>query len=45
MSRYLVDKFLYRVDRDESALKAYMENPVAFVANWEEEEGASAQRS
>ncbi|MFQ5540321.1 MAG: hypothetical protein ACE5FB_07940 [Candidatus Binatia bacterium] len=39
MSRYLVDKFLYRVDRDESELKAYMENPVAYVANWEKEEG------
>ena len=39
MSRYLVDKFLYRVDRDESELKAYMKDPVAFVAKWEEEEG------
>jgi hypothetical protein len=38
MSRYLVDKFLYRVDRSEAALKAYMENPAAFVAKWEEEE-------
>ena len=34
-----MDKFLYRVDRDESELKSYMENPVAYVANWEKEEG------
>lgn len=39
MSRYLVDKFLYRVDRDEKALKAYMENPAAFISKWEEKEG------
>lgn len=39
MSRYLVDKFLYRVDRSEQALKAYMEDPAGFVARWEEEEG------
>ena len=39
MSRYLVDKFLYQVDRDESELKAYMENPAVYVANWEKEGG------
>jgi hypothetical protein len=39
MSRYLVNKFIYRVDRNETSLKAYMENPTAFVAKWEEEEG------
>ena len=40
MSKYLVNKFLYRVDRNEAALKSYMENPAAFVAKWEEEEGS-----
>lgn len=45
MSKYLVDKFLYRVDRDEAALKAYIENPVAFVAMWEEEQGAKLNES
>jgi hypothetical protein len=45
MSRYLVDKFLYRVDRDEASLKAYMENSVAFVAMWEEEQGPKLNES
>jgi hypothetical protein len=39
MSRYLVDKFIYRVDRNEEALKAYMKDPAGFVARWEREEG------
>jgi hypothetical protein len=39
MSRYLVDKFLYLVDRDERLLKQYMEDPATFVARWEEEDG------
>ena len=38
MSRYLVDKFLYLVDRDERLLEQYMEDPATFVARWEEEE-------
>lgn len=37
MSRYLIDKFLYQVDRDEASLKAYIENPAVFVARWEKE--------
>jgi hypothetical protein len=45
MSKYLVDKFLFRVDRDEAALKAYKENPVAFVAMWEEEQGPKLNES
>lgn len=39
MSRYLVDKFLYRVDRDEAALAEYMRDPAAFVLKWEKSEG------
>jgi len=45
MSRYLVDKFIYRVDRSEAALKAYMEDPAGFVARWEREEGAKLNES
>lgn len=38
MSRYLVNKFIYQVDRNEAALKAYIKDPAAFVAKWEEQE-------
>ena len=39
MSRYLVDKFLYRVDRSPSALREYMRDPAGYVLKWEESEG------
>ena len=39
MSRYLVDKFLYRVDRSPSAFEAYASSPAEFVERWEREEG------
>jgi hypothetical protein len=39
VSRYYVDKFLYRVDRDQQALAAYMADPVAFVTSWETGDG------
>jgi len=39
MSRYLVDKFMYQVDRSEVSLKAYMNDPAAFVAGWEKGQG------
>jgi hypothetical protein len=39
MSRYLVNKFMYRVNRDEVALTAYVDDPATFVANWERTEG------
>lgn len=45
MSRYLVDKFIYRVDRNEAALKAYMADPAGFVARWEKEEGPKLNES
>lgn len=38
MSRYLVDKFLYQVDRSEAWEAAYREGPAAFVQDWEENE-------
>jgi len=37
MSRYLLDKFLYTVDRDPELVERYREDPVATVAWWEAE--------
>jgi hypothetical protein len=37
MSRYLVDKFLYTVDRDPDLVERYRDDPVATVAWWEAE--------
>lgn len=39
MSRYYVDKFLYRVDRDPDLLAEYMRDPASFVPRWEDGEG------
>jgi hypothetical protein len=39
MSRYYVDKFLYRVDRDPALLQEYMHDPSTFVPRWEQGEG------
>ena len=36
MSRYLVDKFLFTVDRDPALVERYREDPVGLVAWWEE---------
>ena len=36
MSKYLVDKFLYTVDRDPELVERYREDPRAFVGWWEE---------
>ncbi len=38
MSRYLVDKFLYTVDRDPELVERYREDPQGTVAWWEEHE-------
>jgi hypothetical protein len=38
MSKYLVDKFLYTVDRDPGLVERYREHPQATVAWWEAEE-------
>lgn len=35
MSKYLLDKFLYDVDRDPELTEAYREDPRALVARWE----------
>jgi len=36
MSKYLVNKFLYTVDRDPELVERYRDNPRATVAWWEE---------
>ncbi|RJK93837.1 hypothetical protein [Vallicoccus soli] len=37
MSRYLLDKFLYTVDRDPDLVERYREDPAGTVAWWERE--------
>lgn len=37
MSRYLVDKFIFQVDRSEALLKEYINDPAALVARWEKD--------
>lgn len=37
MSRYLVDKFLYTVDRDPELVERYREDPRGTVSWWEAE--------
>ena len=37
MSRYLVDKFLYTVDRDHDLTERYRDDPAGTVAWWEAE--------
>ena len=37
MSRYLLDKFLYTVDRDPDLVERYRVDPVGTVAWWEQE--------
>jgi hypothetical protein len=37
VSRYLVDKFLYTVDRDPDLVERYREDPVGTVSWWERE--------
>jgi hypothetical protein len=39
VSRYLVDKFLYTVDRDPELVERYREDPVGTVDWWEAERG------
>jgi hypothetical protein len=38
MSRYLLDKFLFTVDRDPDLVERYREDPAGTVAWWEAEE-------
>jgi hypothetical protein len=37
MSKYLLNKFLYGVDRDPELVEAYRVDPAGFVARWEAE--------
>jgi len=37
MSRYLLDKFLYTVDRDPELVRRYKDDPRGTVTWWEEE--------
>ena len=37
MSKYLLDKFLYTVDRDPELVERYREDPRGFVEWWEAE--------
>jgi len=37
MSRYLLDKFLYTVDRERELTERYREDPAGTVAWWEKE--------
>jgi hypothetical protein len=37
MSKYLLDKFLYTVDRDPDLVERYRTDPTGTVAWWEEE--------
>ncbi|MFJ4989346.1 hypothetical protein ACIP9H_36805 [Streptomyces sp. NPDC088732] len=37
MSKYLLNKFLYTVDRDPELLERYREEPAATVRTWEDE--------
>ena len=39
MSKYLLDKFLYTVDRDPDLVERYRSDPAATVAWWEERAG------
>lgn len=41
MSRYLVDKFLFTVDRDPELTERYREDPAGTVAWWEQEMASS----
>jgi hypothetical protein len=37
MSKYLLDKFLYTVDRDPALVERYREDPTGTVTWWEQE--------
>ena len=39
VSKYYVDKFLYRVDRNPALLQEYLGDPAAFVPRWEDGDG------
>ncbi len=39
VSRYLMDKFLFTVDRDPELVERYRDDPVGTVTWWEETHG------
>ena len=39
MSKYLLDKFLYTIDRDPDLVERYREDPAGTVAWWEAGDG------
>jgi hypothetical protein len=40
MSKYLVNKFLYSIDRDPALVERYRDDPAGTVAWWEREKGS-----
>ena len=38
MSKYLLDKFLFTIDRDPALVERYREDPAGTVSWWEAEE-------
>ena len=38
MSKYLVDKFLFMIDRDPALVERYRDDPAGTVAWWEDEQ-------
>lgn len=40
MSKYLVDKFLFTIDRDPALVERYREDPAGTVEWWEREQAA-----
>jgi hypothetical protein len=35
VSRYMIDKLMWEIDRSDEALDSFVEDPAAFVAAWE----------
>lgn len=45
MSRYFVNKFLFQADRSPTLLAAYKADPIAALAEWEQGQGRSLDKS
>lgn len=35
MSRYMINKLMWQIDRDHEALEAFKRDPTGFIATWE----------
>ena len=44
MSKYLVNKFLYTIDRDPQLVERYRDDPQGTVSWWESERANAANR-